>query len=223
MVVPSTANGFRATVSALRSLDGGGCEFPHFTPPEDRFARLLVKNLGSGMHESVVREELESLDIRVQGVKQLSSGRREQDPAQDRHLTPHFIVSVARGQTCPRCVLSKSSADCECRWRRTWPQKDQCNASAASASNTRSVTADTRHGASRVGTPTSPVGALPRGNSLSAVAAGATTRRTTGAVLSGKKRRQPLQSKRPSVYERAPAQATSPFLNFSRPGPLPSR
>jgi len=97
MVVPSTANGFRATVSALRSLDGGGCEFPHFTPPEDRFARLLVKNLGSGMHESVVREELESLDIRVQGLTQLRSGRHDQDPAKDRPLTPHFIVSMVRG------------------------------------------------------------------------------------------------------------------------------
>ena len=29
IVVPSTANGFRAAVSALRSIDGGGCEFPH--------------------------------------------------------------------------------------------------------------------------------------------------------------------------------------------------
>ena len=29
MDVPSTANGFRAAVNALRSLDGGGCEFPH--------------------------------------------------------------------------------------------------------------------------------------------------------------------------------------------------
>jgi hypothetical protein len=33
MVVPSTANGFRAAVSALRSLDGGGCEFPHHHAP----------------------------------------------------------------------------------------------------------------------------------------------------------------------------------------------
>jgi len=33
MVVPSTANGFRAAVSALRSLDGGGCEFPHLHAP----------------------------------------------------------------------------------------------------------------------------------------------------------------------------------------------
>jgi hypothetical protein len=68
MVVPSTADGFRAVVSALRSLDGGRCEFPHFTLPEDRCVRLLVKHLGRGMPERVVREELESLNFRVQGV-----------------------------------------------------------------------------------------------------------------------------------------------------------
>jgi hypothetical protein len=33
MVVPSRADGFRAAVSALRSLDGGGCEFPHLHAP----------------------------------------------------------------------------------------------------------------------------------------------------------------------------------------------
>jgi hypothetical protein len=49
------------------------------------------------MRESGVREELQSLKIRVQGVMQLRSGRRDQDPAKDRLLTPHFIVSVARG------------------------------------------------------------------------------------------------------------------------------
>jgi hypothetical protein len=47
--------------------------------------------------DSVVREELESLNIRVQGVMQLRSGRRDQDPAKDRPPTPHLIVSVARG------------------------------------------------------------------------------------------------------------------------------
>ena len=30
MVVPSIANDFRAAVSALRSIDGGWCGFPHF-------------------------------------------------------------------------------------------------------------------------------------------------------------------------------------------------
>ena len=33
MVVPSTANGFRAAVSALRSIDGGVCYFPHLHAP----------------------------------------------------------------------------------------------------------------------------------------------------------------------------------------------
>ena len=54
--------------------------FDSFTLPEDRYVRLLVKKLGRGMPESVVREELEALDIQVQGVKQLRSGRRDQDP-----------------------------------------------------------------------------------------------------------------------------------------------
>ena len=49
------------------------------------------------MPERAVREELESLGIQVQGVMQLRSGRRYQDPSKDRPLTPQFIVSVARG------------------------------------------------------------------------------------------------------------------------------
>jgi hypothetical protein len=78
IVVPSTGNGFRATISALRSLDGGeGVSFHNFTLPEDRCVRLLVKKLGRGMPESVVREELEAMDIHVQGVMQLRSGRRD--------------------------------------------------------------------------------------------------------------------------------------------------
>jgi len=98
MVVPSTADGFRAAVSTLRSLDGkdGVCSHT-FTLQENRCARLLVKNLGRGMPESIAREELESRNICVQGVTQLRSGRRNPDPAKDRPPTPHFIVSVARG------------------------------------------------------------------------------------------------------------------------------
>jgi hypothetical protein len=37
------------------------------------------------------------MDIHVQGVLQLRSGRPDQDPAKDLLLNPHFIVSVARG------------------------------------------------------------------------------------------------------------------------------
>ena len=70
---------------------GEGVSFHTFTLREDRCVRLLVKNLGREMPESVVREELESLDIRVQEVTQLCSGRRDQDPAKDRPLTPHFM------------------------------------------------------------------------------------------------------------------------------------
>jgi hypothetical protein len=98
MVVPSTADGFRATVIALRSLDEREVvSFHTFTLPEDRCVRLLVKNLGRCIPESVVRDELESLNIRVKGVTQLRSGRRAQDPTKDCPPTPHFIISVARG------------------------------------------------------------------------------------------------------------------------------
>ena len=68
--------------------------------------RLLVKNRGRHMPEDVVWEELEDLGNRVQGILQLRSGRRAKEadktrPAYEadktRPLTPHFIVTVARG------------------------------------------------------------------------------------------------------------------------------
>jgi hypothetical protein len=124
---------------------------------------------------------------------------------------------------CHKYVHSPNSADCVCRWKCTWPRKVHCNASAASALDTRSVTADTRPVASRVAAPNSQVGAPPHMNSLSAVAAGETTRRTTGAVLSGKRRRRLLRCKRPSVHERAPPQANLPPRKLRGPGLLPSR
>jgi hypothetical protein len=185
--------------------------------------RLLVKNLGRGMRESVVWEELEYLKIRALGVMQLRSGRRDQDPAKDRPPTPTSLSRRREGLRYQKYDHSRNSADCECRWSRTWPQKAHCNANAASALDTRSVAVDTHPGASCVAAPTYPVGALPRENSLCAVAAGETTRRTTGAVLSGKRRSRLLQSKRPSVHERAEPQANLPYRKLSRPGPLPSR
>jgi len=117
MVAPSTADGFRAAVSALRSLDGKeGVSFHTFTPPEDRCALLLVKNLGRGMPESVVREELESLNICVQRVTQLRSGRRDPEAAKDRPPTPTSLCQWCADLGCPRCVQSPNSAVCECRW-----------------------------------------------------------------------------------------------------------
>jgi hypothetical protein len=70
--------------------------FHTFSLPEDRCVRLLVKDLGQRMPENAVRNELESLNIQVQGFMQLRSGRRNQDLAMDRPPTPHLIVSLAR-------------------------------------------------------------------------------------------------------------------------------
>jgi hypothetical protein len=70
--------------------------FHTFSLPVDRCVRLLVKNLGKRMPESVVREELESLNIPVQGGMQLRSGRRDQDPTKDRPPIPTSLY-VARG------------------------------------------------------------------------------------------------------------------------------
>ena len=163
-------------------LMGECVSFHTFTLPEDRCARLLVKNMGRGMPESVVREELETLGIYVQGVTQLRSGRRDQDPTKDRPPTPTSLCQWREGLRCPGCAQSPNSATCECRWSRTWLQRALCNVSAASASDTRNETADTPFGASRLGVPTCRVGAQPRVNSLSAVAVCVTTQRITGAV-----------------------------------------
>jgi hypothetical protein len=90
---------------------------------------------------------------------------------------------------------------------------------AASASDTRSATANTRPDAWRVGTPISPVGALPRGNSLSAVAAGITTRRTTAHVLRGKR----LSKEAPERVFKSAATGHAVVPKLSGPGPLPNR
>ena len=150
--------------------------------PEDRCARLLVKNLGRGMPERVVREELETLGNHVQGVTHLRSSRRDQDRTKDRPPTPTSLYQWREGLRCPESAQSPNSAACKCRWRRTWLQRALCDASAASASDTRSEIVVTRLVASRVVAPTCPVGDQPRESSLSAAAVGVTTQQTTVAV-----------------------------------------
>jgi hypothetical protein len=49
------------------------------------------------MPKAEIKEELEALHINVQAVLQLRSKCRHQDPENDRSLTPHFMMSVARG------------------------------------------------------------------------------------------------------------------------------
>jgi hypothetical protein len=56
MLVPRTAEGFRAMVSALRSPDmGEGLTFHTFALSEDRCVCLLVKNLGRRMPEGIMK------------------------------------------------------------------------------------------------------------------------------------------------------------------------
>jgi hypothetical protein len=57
----------------------------------------IVKKIRQGMPEAEIKEELEALHINVQAVMQIRLKRRDQDPEKDHPLTPHFIVSVARG------------------------------------------------------------------------------------------------------------------------------
>ena len=170
--------------------------------------RLPVKKLGRCMPASDVREDHEFLGNHVQGVTQLHSGRRDQDPTKDSPPTPTSFYQRREGLRCPRCDQSPNTDSCECRYSPTWLQRAPCNANAASALVTRSENVDTRPGVSRVGAPTSSVGALTRSRSLSAVAAKVTAPRTTAAVLSGKGRMRPVQIKRSSVSEKASQKAT---------------
>jgi len=97
IVVPSTAVGFRVAVSLLRSLaENEGMIFQTFTLLVECCVCLLVKNLGRGMPEIVVREKLESLNICVQGVTQLRSAPRDADPT-NCHLPNPLFVSVSLG------------------------------------------------------------------------------------------------------------------------------
>jgi hypothetical protein len=55
MVLPETADDFRAAVSGLRSLNASkDVSFHAFSLPEDRCTRLFIKNFGRRMPEDVV-------------------------------------------------------------------------------------------------------------------------------------------------------------------------
>jgi hypothetical protein len=74
--------------------------FHTFSFPEDRCVRLL----------NIVREKLESLNIRVQGVMQPRSGHRDQDPTKDRPPTLTSSYQWRGALRFPRSDLSPSSA-----------------------------------------------------------------------------------------------------------------
>jgi hypothetical protein len=82
------------------------------------------------MPETVVREELEALDICVRGVVQLRSGRRDQDPKRTALGPRNFIVSVAQSPDVTRVhtitqlcglrvnVESYVAPKCPLQWKR---------------------------------------------------------------------------------------------------------
>jgi hypothetical protein len=153
---------------------GGGCEFSHLHAPGGPLCATTGKEPGQGN----AREHRPG----GAGCTLHSCPGRQAAAFRSDHLPPTSLYQRREVLRFPRCDLSPTSVVCECRWSRTWLPRSRCNANAASTSATRSVTADTRPGASLVVAPTSPVGAQTRGNNLSAVAAVATTQRVTGAV-----------------------------------------
>ena len=175
------------------------------------------------MPESVVRDEL---DARTSVFRESRScDLAVAIPTLPRTaFPPHTSLCQWRADPrCPRCGQSPNSAACESRWNRICPPRVRCNAGAANASATRSATADTHLDASLVGAPTSVVAALPRGTSLRAVAAGETTQRLIVAVLSGRKRRWRLLSRRPIAAGRSSPQPNLPLRKPSGRVLLPSR
>ena len=197
--------------------------FHTFTFPEDRCARLLVKNLGRGMPESVVREDLQSLDISVKGVMQLRSGRCDQNPAKDRPLTPHFIVSVARGSEVSKVrsitelcglqvsvetyVAPKGSLQCK-RCQRFGHTQRNCGYAP------RCVACGDSHISGGCSTPREQPQCCGCGDNHTV---------NYRSCISGKRRRRHLQSERPRLSERAPPRATPPLRKLIGPGPLPSK
>jgi hypothetical protein len=126
-----------------------------------------------------VLEELGSLGIRVHGVMQLRSGRRDQHSAKDRPPTPTSLCLWHGARRCLGCGKSPNSVASQSRWTRTLRQKALYNANAAGAAAICSETAFTLLGALRVGFLTS---LMTANRSPCAASVKATTQRTTADV-----------------------------------------
>jgi hypothetical protein len=201
MVVPETADDFRAAVSAHRSLDASkGVSFHTFSLPEDRSTRLLIKNLGRRMPEDVVREELGALGICVQRVMLLRSKRRDRDSEMDRPVTPHFIVTVARSPEVTKiCSIKqiyglrvavetytapKGPLQCK-RCQRFGHTQRNCGYAACC------VACGETHISCEYSTPKS---------SLNAASAGVTTPPNTGVARNGRRQKRLLQGRHLGAY-----------------------
>lgn len=156
--------------------------FTHHQLPVGPQCASCCKNVDGGVFQSVVGEDLNSVQICVQGVTPMRNGRREQDPDKNRLPTIHFIVSVALGPDVTKVRSLSELFGFRVSVESYVAANSHYNSSAASFYYTYSLTADANTGASRVAAPTSPVDTLPRTNRLSAVAARETIRRTTVTV-----------------------------------------
>jgi hypothetical protein len=135
------------------------------------------------MPEVVVREELENQGIRVQGVLQLRSGLREQETSNARQLTPHFIVSVAKGPDVAKVRSLTELCGLRVSVEIYIAPKDplQCKR-VFNASAIRSGIVAMHTGALLVVRLTPPGSEVPRSSSLSAAAVEGTKQPTTEAV-----------------------------------------
>lgn len=76
MLVPRSADGFRANIGVLCSLDGGnGVCFSTVSFTNDRRLRPLLKTACKSMPHNKIREEHEALHTNVQAVMHLWSKR----------------------------------------------------------------------------------------------------------------------------------------------------
>jgi len=153
VIVPSTADDFRAAVSALLSLEGkNGVSFHNFTLPEDCCVRLLVKHFGMFMSER--RQKRPKIpELLCPGSYAAAIGPSRQVPAKDRPLTHTPLYHCREGLMFRQFDSSPNSVACECRCSRTWLQKPTAM-HALSSLQTHRVTADTHPGESRVELPT---------------------------------------------------------------------
>jgi hypothetical protein len=191
MLVPETADGFRATIGALPSLgEGEGVSFHTFPLAEDRCVRQLLKILGKCRPLAENKEEIEALHINAQAVMQVRSKRRDQDPEKDRPLTPPFIVSVARGPHLAKGRFLTDLCGLRVNLETYTAPKGRFNANAAGPLDTRSVTVALRPGVWLAETRTR------RGPLSNAAAAGVTTLPAVVVAVSGKSLWRLLQNVR---------------------------
>jgi hypothetical protein len=103
---------------------------------------VLLKKFGNRIYESVVQEDLESTNIRVQGPQNSDPAASTRTPLNTLPQTHTSMYMWREGQRCSGCDHSPRSEILKCWWNRTWRQRALRNECAVSNSDTRSVTAE---------------------------------------------------------------------------------